>query len=296
MAADSGQARAERVYILGHPVGHSKSPAMHNAAFRALGLHWEYDFKDCETEQDAQVFIDARAWRACNVTMPWKQLAYRKANIRSLDAELVQGANVLVNWGGRVYADNTDGRGCASYLLRGGVELKGARVAVCGTGPTSLAIAHACAQAGAVRVALFGRSPDRTRATVSSYCDRVVKAGIEPLMEACAYDSEGLEVIASSDVVVDATPLGMKPGDPAPFDVSVLKPEQAVFDVVYGHGETALVAAARERGCRTFDGSGMLVAQAVETLRFFASTTEAFSIPAHADMFAIMAEAAGFDV
>lgn len=296
MAADSGQARAERVYILGHPVGHSKSPAMHNAAFRTLGLHWTYDFKDCETELAAQAFIDARIWRACNVTMPWKQLAYRNANKRSLDAELVRGANVLVNWGGKIHADNTDGRGCAAYLLRGGVELKDARVAVCGTGPTSLAIAHACAQAGASRVALFGRSPERTRATVDSYRDRVAKAGIDPLMEACAYDADGLDVIASSSVVVDATPLGMKPGDPAPFDVGVLSPGQSVFDVVYGHGETALVAAARERGCRVFDGSGMLVAQAVETLRFFASVTEAFSIPAHADMFAIMAEAAGFDV
>lgn len=296
MAADSGQARAERVYILGHPVGHSKSPAMHNAAFSALGLHWEYGFKDCETELAARAFIDARRWRACNVTMPWKQLAFREADRRTLDAELVQGANVLVNWGGKIYSDNTDGRGCAAYLARGGVELKGSRVAVCGTGPTSLAIAHACAQAGAERVALFGRNPERTQATVSAYGDRVAEAGIEPLMEARAYDAEGLDVIASSDLVVDATPLGMKPGDPAPFDVSALSSGQSVFDVVYGHGETALVAAARERGCRVFDGSGMLVAQAVETLRFFASTTEAFSIPAHADMFAIMAEAAGFDV
>lgn len=286
-------AAVEKLYVLGHPVAHSKSPAMHNAALQALGLHWEYGFMDCATESDAQVFLNARAWRACNVTMPWKPLAYRYADRCSIEATLGQGANVLLNWGKRVHAHNVDGIGCASYLQRCGVHFDGARVVVCGTGPTSLAIAHACADRGANCVSLLGRNLEKTRQVVASYEQRLGRASV---LEAGSYDEAGHEAIAAADVVADATPLGMNPGDPAPFDTGVLSAGQTVFDVVYGHGETALVAGARAAGCDVYDGSGMLVAQAVETLRFVAETTQVFDIPAHLDLFSVMAKAADFNL
>lgn len=285
----------ERLYILGHPVSHSKSPAMHNAAYRALGLSWEYGFKDCATQANAQVFLNVRNWRGCNVTMPWKQIAYRSAEIRTAEADLAQGANTLVNWGGRVCADNTDGKGFVAYLQRCGVSFDGARVAVCGTGPTSLAIAHSCLASGAQSVRLFGRDLDKTRSIASDYSARLEKTAAGTQLEACAYGVDD-EKIADADVVVDATPLGMNAGDPAPFDTAALSAGQTVFDVVYGHGETSLLRDARSVGCTSLDGSGMLVAQAVEAVRFFAKTTEAFSIPAHLDLFSVMADAAGFDL
>ena len=105
-----------------------------------------------------------------------------------------------------------------------------------------------------------------------------------------------IEDLKGADLVIDATPLGMNEGDPTPFDTRCLSPGQTVFDVVYGHGETALLRAAREAGCAAYDGSGMLVAQAVETVRDLAAITGVFSIPAHMDLFAIMAGAAGFGV
>ncbi len=74
------------------------------------------------------------------------------------------------------------------------------------------------------------------------------------------------QAIAGADIIIDATPLGMKAGDPAPFDTALLSANQTVFDVVYGHGETALARAARAAGCRFFDGAGMLVGQAVVTV------------------------------
>ena len=287
-----------KLYLLGHPVGHSKSPAMHNAAYRALGLDWEYGLMDRADEEGARAFLDGRGWLACNVTMPWKPLAYQAAGRRSAESELALGANVLVNWDGVLHADNTDGRGCAAYLKRCGVSFAGARVCVCGTGPTSLAIMHACACAGAAAVDLFGRDLERTRRAVESYRDGLVRAGAPHASapRAHAYDAEGLAAIAEAGVVIDATPLGMKPGDPAPFDTSVLSAGQTVFDVVYGHGETALVSAARAAGCRVYDGAGMLVAQAVETVREIAAVTGAFEIPAEIDLFAVMAAAAGFEL
>ena len=122
-----------KLYLLGHPVGHSRSPAMHNAAYRALGLDWEYGLMDRADEEGARAFLDGRGWLACNVTTPWKPLAYQAAVRRSVESELALGANVLVNWDGVLHADNTDGRGCAAYLKRCGVSFAGARVCVCGT-------------------------------------------------------------------------------------------------------------------------------------------------------------------
>ena len=84
----------------------------------------------------------------------------------------------------------------------------------------------------------------------------------------------------------------MNPGDPAPFDVELLSASHVVLDVVYGHGETALMAGARARGCAAYDGVGMLVGQAVETVRDLASATGLFEIPANVDLFDVMAGAA----
>lgn len=266
---------------------------MHNAAYKALGVKWEYGFADRETEADARVFLNVRNWRALNVTMPWKRLAFEMADARTDAAKLAQGANTLVNWGGRIYADNTDGRGCIAYLRRCGATFAGARVVVCGTGPTSLAIMHACAASGASRVVLLGRNADKAQQALEAY-EEHGGAGGRAEMIAGSY-GESASAIAQASVIIDATPLGMNPNDPAPFSVGLLSSRQTVLDVVYGHGETALIAAARATGCQAHDGAGMLVAQAVETVKTIAAVTGAFTVPAHMDLFAIMAEAAGFE-
>ena len=105
------------------------------------------------------------------------------------------------------------------------------------------------------------------------------------------------QAIAGADIIIDATPLGMKAGDPAPFDTALLSADQTVFDVVYGHGETALARAARAAGCRFFDGAGMLVGQAVVTVGILRDITgeAALDIPED-ELFALMAQAAGFNL
>ena len=277
----------KNLYVLGHPVAHSKSPAMHNAAYRALGLDWEYDFADCPTEDGARAFLGRRDWLALNITMPWKPLAHGVATWRSAEADLARGANVLVRRGDELLADNTDGKGCIAYLQRRGVRFGGSRVVVCGTGPTSLAIMHAAARAGAGQVALLGRDGQRAARVLDE-----TQCQASCLISGSYSSSAGL--IERADVIVDATPLGMKPGDPAPFDTALLSSGQTVFDVVYGHGETALIAAARAAGCMAFDGAGMLVAQAVETVRDIVDWLDVPVDVDAVDLFSVMADAAGF--
>lgn len=258
----------QHLYVLGHPVAHSLSPLLHSRAYDALHLNWEYGRADCPTEEEARAFIARRAFLAINITMPYKPLALAVATWKSAAAVLAQGANVLVARDDELLADNTDGKGCVMALKREGVVFEDSRIIVCGTGPTSLSIAHAVAHAGAVRIDLLGRDEAKAQRILEGYRTRAQEVGAPESAELVAGDyASARNAIERADIILDATPLGMKPGDPAPFDTALLSSNQVVFDVVYGHGKTALVSAALQAGCAVFDGYGMLVGQAVETVR-----------------------------
>lgn len=305
----------EHLYLLGHPIAHSLSPAMYNAVYERLGLPWCYDLADCATEDEAQSFLDARDFLSINITTPYKPLAYQAATAKAATAKLAQGANVLVKKGGALIGFNTDGQGCVAYLERTGFSFAGKRVAVCGTGPTALSILHACSIAGADVAMLVGRDKERSRRVLEGYVERfglLANATVDlPPAQAhhrsfrAAYErttfkfgsySTSTKALAAADLVVNATPLGMNEDDGAPFDTALLRAGQTVFDAVYGHGETALVRAAREAGCTMHDGAGMLVAQAVATVHAVCDLAEADVALADDELFALMAEAAGFDL
>ena len=316
--APNGKDAMERLYVLGHPVAHSKSPAMYNAVYRALGLDWDYGFADRGTEEGARAFLGEADFLSINITTPWKPLAFSKAQVATSSAVLAQGANVLVKRvDGSFIADNTDGLGCVSYLKRRGVDFDGASVAVCGTGPTARAIMHACALAGAAKVTLLGRDATRTAAAVADYKERVAElvanrdanvvdaidaryatADLTQIAASCAMAGRDYGAaendIRAADVIIDATRLGMREGDPAPFGVDLISAGQVVFDVVYAHGETALVEGALEAGAAAFDGEGMLVAQAVATVHDVAGALDLPVDVDSIDLFQTMSVAAGF--
>jgi len=329
---------AESLYLLGHPIAHSSSPAMYNAVYERLGLPWRYGLADCATEEEARSFVEARGFLSINITTPYKPLAFEAATAKAATAKLAQGANVLVKKGDALIGFNTDGQGCVAYLERTGFCFAGKRVAVCGTGPTALSILHACAIAGADVAMLVGRDKERSRKVLEGYVERfglLANATVDlPAAQAhhrsfrTAYErttfkfgsyttstkalgAPGLladaarfrlrsttsaKAVAAADLVVNATPLGMNEGDGSPFDVGLLSAGQTVFDAVYGHGETALVRAAREAGCTVHDGAGMLVAQAVATVHAVCDLAEVDVALSDDELFALMAEAAGFDL
>lgn len=291
---------SNQLYVLGHPVAHSKSPAMHNALYQALGLDWHYDLKDAPEEQQALDFLEAADFLGINITMPYKPHAFRAAQVQDPSAVLAQGANVLVHEDQGLACYNMDGLGCVAYLKHAGAKLQDACVIVCGTGPTSLAIMHAAAKEGAAQVTLLGRSAERTAAVLQGYLERLAQTDDAPLADAVDFAAgsyaDSTQAIADATVIVDATPLGMNPGDPAPFDVALLHEGQFVFDAVYAHGETALAAGAKAANCAFVDGSGMLVGQAVLGAKIFLM---AAGKPADFDFgwaFEIMAKGAGFAV
>ena len=163
---------AESLYLLGHPIAHSSSPAMYNAVYERLGLPWRYGLADCVTEEEARSFVEARGFLSINITTPYKPLAFEAATAKAATAKLAQGANVLVKKGDALIGFNTDGQGCVAYLERTGFCFAGKRVAVCGTGPTALSILHACAIAGADVAMLVGRDKERSRKVLEGYVER----------------------------------------------------------------------------------------------------------------------------
>ena len=221
----------QKLYVLGHPVAHSKSPVMYNAVYAKLGFPWEYDLMDCETPAEAKAFLAARDFLSINITTPYKPEALAAATACAASAKLAHGANILVKKGDALIAFNTDGRGCVGYLERTGFSFDGAKVAVCGTGPTALAILHAAAIAGASEVLLLSRDKERAREVLDRYVGEFgtlahatvdLQAAVDGHRSfLAAYDETAFkfgsyttstQAIAAADLVINATPLGVGAG------------------------------------------------------------------------------------
>ena len=238
-----------KMMLLGKDIAHSLSPALYKAAFEAVGLDWEYELRDVATPEEALAVITDGDWAALNVTTPYKGLALEAATKGETNAQAAGGANLLVRGEEGILGFNTDGTGCAAFLARNGLHPQKMNVAVCGTGPTARAIVYALSCAGVQKVALFSRDKDRAIRAAQSTCGGVFAQTYE----------DGMPFLVMADLIIDATTLGMHEGDAAPFNTDIaLGASQTVVDTVYGHGETALIRAAKAKGCRTFDGKGML--------------------------------------
>ncbi len=304
---------SENLYLLGHPISHSKSPAMYNAVYERLNLPWRYDVADLDTVEEAQAFLKARDFLAVNITTPYKPQAFAAATHKAASAKLAKGANLLVKHKEALLAYNTDGQGCVAYLERVGFDFSDASIVVCGTGPTALAILHACAIAGAHEVVLVSRDKERASKVLEAYVHefgelayatidlpaaqphhRSFRTAHQKTLFKFGSYTTSTQAIAAADLVINATTLGMHANDAAPFDTSLLRAEQWAFDVVYGHGETAFMKGARESGCTAYDGEGMLVAQAVSAVQITTDIAEAGVDLEAFDLFSVMAEAAGF--
>ena len=262
---------AERTFMLiGNPVAHSRSPQMHNALFHHLSdkypyfKTWSYESICCESEEEAlqQIgYVRAGHYWGMNITMPYKKVAMQAADYVDGPADVAGGANVLVRKDLELHAFNTDGVGAINAIERvGNMFVAKKHVCVCGTGPTSLAIACAAANKGAAEVVIFSRDIRKSRAAA----DRIrlsLPENATTMIYGADYAQSSIHV-PKTDVFIDATPRGMKPDDEAIVDTALFHEGQIVFDVVYGHGLTALLGGARQNGAFGLDGLEMLVEQA----------------------------------
>lgn len=239
--------------IIGEPVVQSRSPAIHNAAYAALGLDWTYVAFPVRPGEVGTALDGLRALgvAGCNVTMPHKDEAARACDTLEATATAIGAVNTVWVRDGQLVGDSTDGAGFVDAARAAGVELDGARILVLGAGGAARAIVHALGPLAPVDV--WARRVDAA-ATTAALAARGHPVALERLDE----------TIAASDVIVNGTPLGMH-GEAPPFDTARLHPGQTVIDAVVAPPDTPLLAAAGAQGAATVTGLGMLVHQAARS-------------------------------
>jgi len=265
--------------IVGHPIAHSLSPAIHNAAFAALGMRWTYAAFDVLPQDFAGAIEGARALgiRGLNVTAPHKAAAARAVDrLVGAAAEIELVNTIVVGEGGGATGNSTDGEGfLAACEDRGWRAGPGMRAVVVGAGGASVSVAHALLGRG-VRVVLANRDPGRLGDALA----RLPGADGVPLG-----DSRLTRELASADLLVVAVP--PTSGLLEALDLEALRPGARVADLAYEPAEPPTVAAARARGLEAWNGLGMLVHQGALSFALWTGR----EAPR-----AIMARAAGYSV
>jgi shikimate dehydrogenase len=237
--------------VIGSPVRHSLSPALHNAGFAASGVDWVYAAFEVEAGR-ARAALDAMrifGLGGLSVTMPHKENVAELVDELDAAATALHSVNTVVPIGdGRLKGYSTDGAGFLASVAAQGVEVVGKRVCVLGGGGAARAIVDALVRAGVAAVTVVNRSHERAEAAA------LLADGVGVVGEPAA--------IADCDLLVNATSIGMG-SEELPCDPQLLHDGLVVADIVYHPRSTALLIAARERGARTVEGLGMLVHQAV---------------------------------
>lgn len=248
--------------VIGNPVKHSLSPAMHNAAFADAGLNYLY--VAFEVSDVAGCLAGMRAmpsFRGMSVTIPHKIEAMRHVDTVDELARRVGCINTVTNEGGVLHGMTTDGLGTLRAFEEAGVDLAGRRILFLGTGGAVRSVAFAMADRCApARITLLGRTPANVHtlaADLAAAGATVVGGGLDSAEVAAA--------LAAHDVIVQGTPMGMWPDSVGETLVPAerLRPEQVVFDMVYRPHKTRLLLDAEAAGCVTIPGIEMLLHQAV---------------------------------
>ncbi|MDI3257357.1 MAG: shikimate dehydrogenase [Kyrpidia sp.] len=255
-----------RVALIGHPVGHSLSPAMHNRAFEKLGLAWRYSAyevrpKDLPAAMEGLLALGFRGW---NVTIPHKEAACRLVDELSDEAAEIGAVNTVSVQHGRLVGYNTDGWGYVQSLKEEtGMAPEGKICALIGAGGAARGIAHALLREGA-DVWVFARR--------SEQADRLASAlrRVGPGRIDSREWGQLRRRLGDVNLCVNATPIGMTPHrDAMPFDPGWTREDCVISDIVYNPRETRLLRKARELGRATCDGVGMFVFQGAAAFRIW---------------------------
>jgi shikimate dehydrogenase len=248
--------------VIGNPVGHSLSPAIHNAAFQAAGLNYVYVAFRVEDVGACLAGMRAcQGFRGMSVTIPHKTSVIPHLDELDPMAAAVGSVNTVVNENGRLIGLTTDGLGALHALTEAGVGLDGRRVLFLGAGGAVRSVAFAFLDRAKLdRLTVLGRTASRVRALADELAARPggVKVGAGDL------GADLAKAMADHDVVIQGTPAGMYPEWVAETRVpaELLSPEHIVFDMVYRPIKTRLIREAENAGCQVVLGLEMLLNQA----------------------------------
>ena len=248
------------------PAAENPTVAMIEAAYRHHGLDWRYINVEVAPDDLADAVRGARAmgWRGFNCSIPHKVAVIDHLDGLGKSAEIIGAVNTIVRDGDRLIGENTDGRGFVA-ALKSVVDPADKSVVLFGAGGAARAVAVEMALAGAARITVVNRSAGRGQAVVDLLNDRTNARGSYAPWEGT------FSVPSGSDIVIHATSVGLYPDvDAMPdIDTDSLTPDMVVVDGIHNPPLTRLLQAAKDRGCKTVDGLGMLVQQGVIGVKYW---------------------------
>lgn len=252
--------------LLGSPVAHSVSPAMHNEAFRLLDLDYVYLAFDVGTDslKDAVKGLKTLGARGFNLTMPDKIAILDLVDELTPAARLAGACNTVINDNGHLIGHTTDGIGYMRSVADAGHDIIGKKMTLLGAGGAATAICTQAALDGVKEIDIFRRNRPEAFAQTVAFADRTAKdTGCKIHVYDFADETQMKKSLAESTILTNATNVGMAPDtDAIPIpDVHFLHPELIVSDIIYNPRQTQLMKAAASIGCPVFNGMYMLLYQ-----------------------------------
>ena len=253
--------------IIGYPIGHTLSPAMHMAAINAADL--DYSFIAIPVQKGKLIFavdglraLDFRGW---NVTIPLKSLITSLLDSLDADAKMIGAVNTVVNDGGMLTGYNTDVNGFVAALNEVDFMPDECNAVVLGAGGAARAVIWGLCKRNAGHIAVGVRNPEKYKSIVSDF-------EVFDSIEIFHWESDEFkEQIEQADILINTTPLGMTPNidEMPPVDISLLPEGALVYDIIYTPAKTKFLKKAEELGYPTLNGKTMLLYQGVEAFRLF---------------------------
>ena len=246
--------------VLGHPIGHTFSPAMHNAAYAAVDMNAVYVAFDVAPDNLMNVLSAMREMGlgGVNLTVPLKEVAFRGVTRLDASAQRLGAVNTIEFAPDGLVGHNTDGYGfLQAHAETFGCPVHGEKVFVLGAGGAGRAVALMCAEAGAKAITLGDIDVIRCHKVAGEIREQFPLC----IVEVSSNTDHWVEAAQAAELVVQATPVGMKAGDVALLGKQAFRPGQRLFDLIYWFPETVHMAAARAAGATVANGLGMLLHQ-----------------------------------
>ncbi len=263
--------------VLGHPIGHTLSPVMHNASMQELGFDGIYLALDVHPDQLMEVLpsMAKMGFAGVNLTVPHKEIAFGGLDKLDESAKLLGAANTVQFTEDGMIGHNTDGYGFLKALDEAfGKTVKDDAVFVLGCGGAGRAVALMAAKEGAKSLVLADIDAER----VQRLEDEIKSLAPEVSITQALDDSSKIELCRACDLVVQASPVGMKKGDPSLLPPEAFRAGQRAFDLIYMYPETAILSTARQAGAQIANGLGMLLHQGARAFEIWTGVEP--SVPA----------------
>lgn len=264
--------------VLGHPIGHTLSPIMHNAAFQSLGLDAIYLAFDVAPANLLDVLgaMGRMGFKGVNLTVPLKETAFKGLGNLDETARRLGAVNTIEFTPDGLKGHNTDGKGFLTAVRESfDYSVKGGTLFVMGCGGAGRAVAITASVEGASRLILADIDESRCRAVsrdIATYspATRVEWAGVSP--------ADWARLVPEANLIIQASPVGMKAEDVCPLPPSAFHAGQLAFDLVYNRPSTCFTQAATEGGARASNGLGMLLHQGAESFTIWTGKPAAVAV------------------